>query len=75
LIYHAYSAKAAAIRMFLRLFQLGVLAFEVCERHVQRLVAEADQQASIPEHLGPTSGLLKLTGSNPPWMKERRLAA
>jgi hypothetical protein len=28
--------------MFLRFFRLGVLAFEVGERYVQRLVAEAD---------------------------------
>jgi hypothetical protein len=28
--------------MFLRFFGLGICAFEVGERHIQRLVAEAD---------------------------------
>jgi hypothetical protein len=31
--FYAYSAQAAAVRMFLRFFGLGVLAFEVGERH------------------------------------------
>ena len=31
--FYAYSAKAAAVGMFLRFLRLGVLAFEIGERH------------------------------------------
>ena len=37
--------QAAAVLRFLSFFRLGVLAFEVPKRYVQRLVAEADSQA------------------------------
>jgi len=39
---YAYSAKAAAVRMFLCFFGFGVLALEIGERYVQRLVTEAN---------------------------------
>ena len=38
--------QTAAVRMFLRLFRFGILAFEVFERHVQRFMTE-DNSGSI----------------------------
>jgi hypothetical protein len=43
--------QAAAVGMFLRFFRFGILAFEIGERYVQRLVTEADSQAFTVEHL------------------------
>jgi hypothetical protein len=34
--------QAAAVGVFLRFFRLGILAFEIGERHIQRFVTEPD---------------------------------
>ena len=49
--------QAAAVRMFQGFFRLSILALEVGERHVQRLVTEADSQGFMAEHLTLTSAL------------------
>jgi len=36
--------KTAAVRAFLRFFRLSILAFEVGERYLQRLVSEPDSE-------------------------------
>jgi hypothetical protein len=43
--------QTAAVRMFLCFLRLGVLALEVSERHVQRLVPEADSDGVAGELL------------------------
>jgi hypothetical protein len=40
--YLCIQRQAAAVRMFLRFFRLGVLAHHIGERDVRRLVTEAD---------------------------------
>jgi len=44
--------QAAAVRMFLSLLRLSLLAFDLGERYVQRLVPEADSDDTHWRNLG-----------------------
>src|SRR5260370_40808178 len=48
-MYLCVQCQAAAVRMLLSFFGLSILAFEIGERHVKRLVPEADT-ASVYRH-------------------------
>jgi hypothetical protein len=48
--------QAAAVSVFLSLFRLSILAFEIGEGHVERFMTEPDSQGFTVEHLKLTSG-------------------
>jgi hypothetical protein len=49
--------------MFLRFFGLGILAFEVSESHIERLVPEPDTDCGLPTRLPHAACRRKSCGS------------